>query len=211
MSRPGMDNRSGEQGGFCRICGRVLLLSGAVLVFAACIFFIFRWKEEVRTEQYCDEILADLELLIPERTAGAGSILEGEEQPAVLEVDGISCTGILEIMSAEVRLPVAGGYEDMTYMPGYIGNEEEGNSQFVIWDAKAAPQFDDIGIEYEGSSVTYTDVRGRVYEYKITAVVTGYWSGAGGGDLVLITEKQPTGQRVEIHCAQDYGYEDTGE
>ena len=114
-------------------------------------------------------------------------------------------------MSAEVRLPVAGGYEDMTYIPGYIGNEEEGNPQFVIGDAKAAPQFDDIGIEYEGSSVTYTDVRGRVYEYKITAVVTGYWSGAGGGDLVLITEEQTTGQRVEIHCAQDYGYEDTGE
>ena len=202
MKGTGTDHRSGEQGGFCRICGRILLLSGAVLVFAACIFFIFRWKEEVRAEQYCDEILADLEPLIPERTAASGSILEGEEQPAVLEADGVSCTGILEIMAAGVRLPVAGGYEDMTYIPGYVENEENEDPQFVISDSKAAPRFSDIGIEYEGSRVTYTDIRGRVREYKITAVVTGYWSGDGGGDLVLITEGQMSGQRVEIHCRQ---------
>ena len=49
-----------------------------------------------------------------------------------------------------------------------------------------------------GNFVPY--LRGRIYEYKVTAVVTGYWSGEGGGDLVLIMEAQPAGQRVEIHC-----------
>ena len=72
----------------------------------------------------------------------------------------------------------------------------------MISDSKAAPQFVDIGMENEGSSVTYTDVEGRVYEYEITAVVTVYESEEGVGALVLIMEEQLSGQRVEIHCAQ---------
>lgn len=193
MSRLRKNGKSG------RNSGRIFFISGTVLITAAALLlggYLFRGYH---TEKYCGKILEELLPLIPDRTPGTVPDTLGESQ-AVLEVEGISCVGALEIPFLGKSWPVAGAYEDGTDLPR-LGSSED-NGTIIINDAEGGLQFNGLTQENIGEKVRFTDIYGRVYTWQIAGIVNGAEEELQGAGLVLLTRDRLTGEQRAVLCTR---------
>ena len=180
--------KNGKSG---RNSGRIFFISGTVLLTAAALLlggYLFRGYH---TEKYCGKILEELLPLIPDRTPGTVPDTLGESQ-AVLEVEGISCVGVLEIPFLGESWPVAGAYEDGTDLPR-LGSSE---------DNEGGLQFNGLTQENIGEKVRFTDIYGRVYTWQIAGIVSGEGEELQGAGLVLLTRDRLTGEQKAVLCTR---------
>ena len=122
--------KNGKSG---RNSGRIFFIFGTALIAAAALLLGSYLYQGYHTEKYCEIILEELLPLIPDRTPGTVPDTLGESQ-AVLEVEGISCVGVLEIPFLGESWPVAGAYEDGTDLPRLSSSEDNGT--IIINDAE---------------------------------------------------------------------------
>ena len=190
-----VNRRSGRDSGW------ILFVSGTVLIAAAALMFGMVFFQKLSTEEYCGRILIQLQELIPERTLGAALEFESGKQP-VLEVDGVSCAGILEVECLGKQWPVAGSGEESEQIPKLL---ECGDGQIMIEDAGKGRQFERITAADTGSRVSFTDLYGQVYLWEITEVMNGMPEHSGDS-MVLVTWDEITGKRKEIVCVRSNWY-----
>lgn len=192
MSRLRKNGKSG------RNSGRIFFISGTVLIAAAALLLGSYLYQGYYTGKYCGKILEELLPLIPERTLGTVPDTLGESQ-AVLEVEGISCVGVLEIPFLGKSWPVAGAYEDGADLPRLGSSEDEG--AVIINDAESGLQFAGLTPENIGEKVRFTDIYGRVYSWQIAGIASGEEELQGAG-LVLVTRDRLTGERRAVLCTR---------
>lgn len=194
MNRLSKNRKSG------RNSGRIFFVSGAVLIIAAAVLLGSYLFQGHRAEQSCSTVLRELLPLIPERTQGTVPDTLGKNQ-AVLEVEGISCVGILEIPSLGESWPIAGSYEDSTDLPRLESSEEEGTA--VINDAERGSLFSGITSEDIGEEVRFTDVYGRVCTWRITEIADRKGKELPNAGLILLTEDRMTGKERAVLCTAE--------
>lgn len=188
--------KNGKSG---RNSGRIFFISGTALIAAAALLLGSYLYQGYHTEKYCEIILEELLPLIPDRTPGTVPDTLGESQ-AVLEVEGVSCVGILDIPFLGKSWPVAGAYEDGTDLPRLGGGEDGG--AIVINDAERGRQFAGLTPEDIGEKVRFTDIYGSVYTWQIAGIVSGEGEELQDAGLILLTRDRLTGERRAVICTR---------
>lgn len=182
-----------------RNSGRIFFISGTILIAAAALLLGVYLFRGYHTEKYSGKILEELLPLIPALTPGTAPDTLGESQ-AVLEVEGISCVGVLEIPSLGKSWPVAGSYEEGADLPRLGSSEDEGI--IIINDAESGLQFNGLTPENAGEKVRFTDIYGRVYTWKIAGIVSGEEEELQSAGLVLLTRDRLTGEQRAVLCTR---------
>lgn len=188
--------KNGKSG---RNSGRIFFIFGTALIAAAALLLGSYLYQGYHTEKYCEIILEELLPLIPDRTLGTVPDTLGESQ-AVLEVEGISCVGVLEIPFLGESWPVAGAYEDGADLPRLGSSGDAG--AIVINDAERGMQFTGLTPDNIGEKVRFTDIYGRVYTWQIAGIVSGEGGELQGTGLCLLTRDRLTGERRAVLCTR---------
>lgn len=188
--------KNGKSG---RNSGRIFFIFGTALIAAAALLLGSYLYQGYHTEKYCEIILEELLPLIPDRTPGTVPDTLGESQ-AVLEVEGISCVGVLEIPFLGESWPVAGAYEDGADLPRLGCSGDAG--AIVINDAERGMQFTGLTPDNIGEKVRFTDIYGRVYTWQIAGIVSGEGGELQGTGLCLLTRDRLTGERRAVLCTR---------
>lgn len=188
--------KNGKSG---RNSGRIFFIFGTALIAAAALLLGSYLYQGYHTEKYCEIILEELLPLIPDRTPGTVPDTLGESQ-AVLEVEGISCVGVLEIPFLGESWPVAGAYEDGADLPRLGSSGDAG--AIVINDAERGMQVTGLTPDNIGEKVRFTDIYGRVYTWQIAGIVSGEGGELQGTGLCLLTRDRLTGERRAVLCTR---------
>lgn len=182
---------------------RLLLYAGIGLIVLAVVLFGNNFYQQYLTEEQCRDILKELTLIMPEQAADVSGVWqETGEDPAVLEVCGVSCIGMLEAPFLDQAWPVASRFEQKVHIPCVAGREKV-TEAIIIEDTKSGNCFDCFTPGDEGKTVRFTDVWGYMYTYVITDVLKGSNNVAAGADLIISTRDQFTGETVNICCRQE--------
>lgn len=151
------------------------------------------------------------EVLITEDAAYAEESLELQETqvqavPQTYVVSGNYYIGILEIPALGLELPIAADCSmgTLSYAPGYYsGAAETGN--LVIGAHNYNSHFGTLYLLSAGAEVTFTDVDGNLYQYRVTDVTEVAPNQAAevresGHDLALFTCNSTGARRVVVYC-----------
>lgn len=119
-------------------------------------------------------VLKEAELQVESETSAAEETDEEntvQVTPMTFEVDGNQYIGILEIPSLSLELPIASdcSMQTLKKSPGcYAGLS--GTSDLVIGAHNFASHFGSLHSLTADSDVTFTDINGNVYRYRVTEV-----------------------------------------
>lgn len=133
-------------------------------------------------------------------------ILNPDMDMPEVEVDGLSCIGVLEIQSLDIHLPVTStfNYALMKQAPcRYYGSIYKNNMVIAAHDSWF--HFGRIHTLKSGDSVTFTDASGNEFEYSVDTidvvspesvddVTSGKWT------LTLFTCTLDAQNRVVVRC-----------
>ena len=151
----------------------VFLSIGAVLLAAALAVTVIWAVSEVSARNKAPKIIEELTGLMPEVKNGAFDDRVNTSH-AMLEVDGESFIGILELPAYDAKLPVgsSGGTENSSlkaYPRRYRGNIYDGSLSVIGSESTGQFDFMDSVTEYDG--VFFTDVMGKRYSFEVTEVL----------------------------------------
>lgn len=189
-----------KKDGTGRTFGRFLFVFGIILIAAAAVLLAGWLYQGYQAEAYCEKVLKSLIPLIPDGTGGGQT--KPEEEWEVVEVEGVSCAGVLEIPSRGESWPVAGAYEKDGRLPGFQAPEKESDEEegFIIEDSRTGILSAAISPEDVGQQICFTDVEGRQYIWEITAFSEGENQAGKEGDLTLQIKSRFTGRTWNVLC-----------
>ncbi len=147
-----------------------LLMVGIVLILCGlCLALFFGIRTYVGNEKR-QEILSQMEKLLPEKTAGIPGQYPNPNMPA-LELDGADYVAVLEIPTFDVHLPVADTWDTgkLYLSPARFTGSVYDNT-LVIGGADQTHQFAFCDKISHGTPVTVTDMTGAVFTYHVTYV-----------------------------------------
>ena len=137
----------------------------------------------------------------------------GEEQAApegnmpVAYVDGIAYIGILEIPSLGLTLPIQSEWTDATarLSPGRLSGSLYANDLLLAGQSYQS-QFGEVGRLKEGDSVSFVDIYGNRFDYRVNGVFSidgkaPYDTSGADGDLLLCTYTMGGLFGVCVSCA----------
>lgn len=116
-------------------------------------------------EAYDNQIVDETLLEVPDY------VLNPDMDMPEVDVDGLSCIGILEIPSLDLRLPILGDWSDELLKKApcrYSGSAYTNN--MVIAGHNSRAQFNKLNKLKEGDLIVFTDVVGNVFEYYVSAI-----------------------------------------
>jgi sortase A len=148
----------------------VLFVIGALFLAAALTFTVIRTVSEVTARKKAPTILSKMESLMPQIKSG-GFDNRADTSHAMLEVDGESFIGILELPTYGTKLPVGSKWavsELKAYPCRYDGSLYEGN--LTVGGKVTAGQFDFMDKVTKYDAVFFTDVTGKRYSLEVTDV-----------------------------------------
>lgn len=162
-----MNTKSNRRGGLLSL---LLIIVGCGALLASAAIFIGRAIEHRQAESRFQELVEQIEELLPRRTYGS---LEdrGDYTMPVLEIDGYDFAGLLEIETYGIKLPVYAAWDehDTARRPAvYVGSAYNGS--LIIGGRNTEKQFNFISRLSGGEKISFTDVQGRVYFYTVEAV-----------------------------------------
>lgn len=206
--------------------GRWWILLGTLFLTAALGLSGYNIWDAQRAEQSVDEILAQMKTELPEETdvwtaltADPSAnpkteqeieipdyLLNSDMEMPVMEVDGRSYIGILEIPALQLSLPVISEwtYPDLRIAPcRYEGSAYK--DHLVIAAHNYESHFGTLKYLENGDTVIFTDVDGNEFQYEVAAretIMPTDIEGMTGGewDLTLFTCSYGGQQRVAVRC-----------
>ena len=116
-------------------------------------------------EAYDNQIVDESLLEVPDY------VLNPDMDMPEVDVDGLSCIGILEVSSLDLRLPILGDWSDELLKKApcrYFGSAYTNN--MVIAGHNSRAQFNKLNKLKEGDLIVFTDVVGNVFEYYVSAI-----------------------------------------
>lgn len=116
-------------------------------------------------EAYDNQIVDESLLEVPDY------VLNPDMDMPEVDVDGLSCIGILEVPSLDLRLPILSGWSDELLKKApcrYSGSAYTNN--MVIAGHNSRAQFNKLNKLKEGDLIVFTDVVGNVFEYYVSAI-----------------------------------------
>lgn len=116
-------------------------------------------------EAYDNQIVDESLLEVPDY------VLNPDMDMPEVDVDGLSCIGILEVSSLDLRLPILGDWSDELLKKApcrYSGSAYTNN--MVIAGHNSRAQFNKLNKLKEGDLIVFTDVVGNVFEYYVSAI-----------------------------------------
>lgn len=106
-----------------------------------------------------------------EATRAFSAFPESGTDFAVISVDGVDCTGILQIPALNLEVAVAARYSSPEYM-AYIANGMTDNGSFSIASENRDSLLGRIMDLSDQNDVFFIDARGSRFAYKVSAVYT---------------------------------------
>lgn len=222
----------------------LLILAGIILIIGGVYFLYERRRYDQVIAKKQTVILSDLRQVIPgyavqgdavprgtdsgdaasgdtafgEAAYGNSTLPESGMDFAVVSVDGVDCTGILQIPSLELEVAVAARYSSPDYM-AYIAEDVTENGSFSIASENRDSLLGRITEIREQNEVIFTDVRGSRYAYRVSAVYTADEIPDGMNSEKQDTSEQnpteqdsgeqnPTGQNVGGHNSPEQSSND---
>ena len=116
-------------------------------------------------EAYDNQIVDESLLEVPDY------VLNPDMDMPEVDVDGLSCIGILEVSSLDLRLPILSDWSDELLKKApcrYSGSAYTNNK--VIAGHNSRAQFNKLNKLKEGDLIVFTDVVGNVFEYYVSAI-----------------------------------------
>lgn len=182
----------------------VLIILGAVLMFAAFSILIFNYYQSYKAFKNAENVLVHLESQITENRQSSESNKSTEQQEIV--IDGNKYIGYLSLPKFELELPVMDywSYKKLRTAPcRYYGSVEDNN--FVIMAHNYSRHFGKISKLKSDDVIVFTDLNGKATEYIVVAQdildpysVTEFQK--GDYDLTLFTCTYGGQNRVAIYC-----------
>lgn len=201
-----------------RKIGKLLMGTGMLLILAAFLLTAYNIWEAKKADEASGQILGHLEDVIDrqndledEQKNPLYQLYPDMEMP-VVEIDGISYIGILEIPSLNLKLPVAAewSYPNLRSSPcRYKGSVYQDN--MIIAGHNYNRHFGRLKDLNPGDGVCFTDVDGNRFGYEVvdmeaipgTAVED---MEAGEWDMTLFTCTYGGKSRVTIRCRRSESF-----
>ena len=183
---------------------KFLIFIGTFLIVLSFAFLITSAIISNKSQVTCEKIIAQLETMLPERSAGFPYGYSSIEMP-VLEIEGKDIVGIIEMPKFNLKLPINNGYSyfKMKSMPSRISGSVYDNS-FVISGVDKKGQFECVNQIEIGDEITVTDMTGSQFSYEINDI---YRSESGKSnsfvsddDLTLIIKQEYALECVIVCC-----------
>lgn len=201
--------------------GKVWIATGLLLMTAALFLTAFNLWEGKRAQDTAESAVLELEALIPEaedvleqtaQTDFAGEteipdyLLNPEMDMPVQTLDGEDYIGVLEIPALQLELPVLSewSYDRLKIAPcRYAGSAYLKN--MILCAHNYPSHFADLQSLRSGDSVTFTDVDGNAFVYRVVEIETIPSGGveqmeSGDWDLTLFTCNFSGQSRVTVRC-----------
>lgn len=197
--------------------GTWLMRGGLLLIAAALLLTAFNLWDEWRADQAAEQVLDQMPVQ-PEDPAGSDGqgipdyLLNPDMEMPVVEIDGNSYIGVLEIPVLDLTLPVMSewSYPNLRTAPcRYAGSAYKDN--LVIAAHNYSTHFGQIKNLTAGDQVSFTDVDGNVFFYTVAEVQTLEPTAVeemtdGGWALTLFTCTIGGQSRVTVRCENDENY-----
>lgn len=162
--------------------GKIFILLGLLLMVAALFLTGYNFIEEKRAESSSDEAVAKLVEILPSPAESDSSFSGAEEEipdyilnpdmeMPIKTVDGVDYIGVLSIPSLELELPIISewSYQNLKIAPcRYSGSAY--NQSLVICAHNYASHFGNLEKLDIGEKITFTDVDGNVFYYKVASM-----------------------------------------
>lgn len=162
--------------------GKIFILLGLLLMVAALFLTGYNFIEEKRAESSSDEAVAKLVEILPSPAESDSSFSGAEEEipdyilnpdmeMPIKTVDGVDYIGVLSIPSLELELPIINewSYQNLKIAPcRYSGSAY--NQSLVICAHNYASHFGNLEKLDIGEKITFTDVDGNVFYYKVASM-----------------------------------------
>lgn len=192
-----MDRKAKTRSG--GIFAKVLVIMGAVLLFAALLLLLYNRYESDRAGKDAEALLEDV-LSVVEQNAAAGPELP------VVEVDGYGCVGCLEVPSLELILPVLTDwdYEKLRVAPCLQFGSSR-TDDLVIAAHNFKRHFGRLKELSQGDAIVFTDMDGIENHYEVAEIETLQPTAVdavqnSGYALVLYTCTPGGRTRVTVFC-----------
>ena len=184
----GSETPGRTRGGVLHAAGIVILIAGALMV-AAAVAMLGRSLLILReSETRMPVILSALKETVPDMPGGlVKDITEMKDslEIPVMELDGVSCAGILTAPALNMEWPVGGIHEDVHLLP-VIRTDTEDDVFLTIEGMDYDHQFTPISMLSEKDRLIFTDMNGMSYTYRVAYAGSAMGSETGW-DLKLIT------------------------
>lgn len=160
-------------------------------------------------QQQCRDILAQMEVLLPEKTPGIAGLYPDSPMP-VLQLNNTDYAAMLEIPLFDIRLPVANDWSnrERSAVPArYFGSVHK--ETLVIGGDDFPHQFGFCDKIENGTLVTVTDMTGAQYRYAVTRIdrsssAQAEWLTAADCDLTLFCRDMFTMEYIAVRCSLSY-------
>ena len=189
--------------------GNPCIVLGLLLVVAALFLTVYNVAESVAAGNASSKVLEKMNAsLCADGKLGTARKLPYSADTAMptVEIDGYEYLGVLEIPSQALVLPVISewSYDKLKIAPcRYAGSAYSRN--LVIAAHDYTTHFGKLTNLQVGNEVTFTDVTGNVFSYKVTEIEVVPATAveemtAGEGDLTLFTCTFDGKSRVAVRC-----------
>lgn len=191
--------------------GNLLMTAGLLLILAALLLTVYNIWDENRAADSAQDIVTKLKQDIDDD--GNDDYLKYPEmEMPVKEIDGHECIGLLEIPSVGLSLPVLSEWSLplLKISPcRYTGSAYTGD--LIIAGHNYRRHFGVLKQLGVGDSVTFTDVEGHIFQYKVsdievldgTAVEEMQFGGGESWDLTLFTCTYGGKTRLTVRCVEE--------
>ena len=181
--------------------GKGLIVSGLFLIILAAAIAGFRYYRSHQSEQFMNTVLPELQAVIPEKAGTASERMTSAGNRgdfSVLQINDVNCAGILSIDTLDDIWPVGSTDENISDLP-CVRNDQQvvaelpderkkdagllTDSLLIIMGMNYQDQFSMLDQLTQGDEVSFKDVSGNDYQYKV--VFTGSL-----GELAAYQSKQ---------------------
>ena len=186
--------------------GGICVFLGVVCILSAIGFVVYNHWEADSAEQIAQDILADVQGVIAEKTITPDNTEKIPSEMATVEVDRYDCIGILSVPGLHLELPVLTdwSYAKLKKAPcHYYGTYYE--KDFVIAAHNYKSHFGRLAELQAGDMVTFTDANGIAHYYEVVLLETLPKNAteemiASGFGLSLYTCTPGGANRVTVRC-----------
>lgn len=170
----------------------ILIVLGITALLSGLFLFYRSWQEEKNFRQHAEDALIKIQEMIPEKSKGFIHEEDKDTDMPVLEINGLSLVGYIEIPETDTAFVVQNRWGSETVSRMREGNVTAGTG--VIETDQIG--FDEIAV---GMTISFTDVNGRVYDFAVDYI-------GGENDVVqnakLIVFDEGMTKEIQIACIE---------
>lgn len=185
----------------------IFMASGLILIISALSLLIYNNIQSNKAKESSAGLMTSLQAAISENIINSLPEDPFDSEMKIKDIDGYGYIGYLYIPSLELELPVMSqwDYDRLKISPcRYYGSTKTDNLVIAAHNYKY--HFGYIGHLNAGEVITFTDMDGKVFSYKVTSVELLSPTDTDkvkdtGDDLILYTCTYGGASRITVRCS----------